>query len=80
MTRGEAEAGRQLATEATLAAVSGLDGVTIVDPFDRLCDVTTCQATEDGVVLMSDESHLSSAGAKLLTGQLRAALVEVGAG
>ena len=80
MTRSEAEAGRQLSAEASIAAVSGLEGVTVVDPFDRLCDGTVCPAAVDGVVRMADESHLSSAGAKLLTGQLRAALVEVGVG
>ncbi len=80
MARVDAEAGRQVATEASRAALSDLEGVMAIDPFESLCDAAVCRSNEEGVVRMSDENHLSTAGATLLADQLRTALDAVGAG
>jgi hypothetical protein len=37
--------------------------VRIWDPFDLLCDATTCTAMRNGTIMYSDRGHLSVLGA-----------------
>lgn len=57
--------------------------VTLVDPFDALCNQQTCFTVKDGVGLYKDTDHLTQDGVKLLAPRLssaiRQALVEIGA-
>lgn len=40
--------------------------VVFVDPYDALCDATTCYVVRDGKLLYSDHAHLSKYGAALV--------------
>jgi peptidoglycan/LPS O-acetylase OafA/YrhL len=40
--------------------------VVFVDPYDALCDATTCYVMRDGKLLYSDHAHLSKYGAALV--------------
>jgi peptidoglycan/LPS O-acetylase OafA/YrhL/lysophospholipase L1-like esterase len=42
------------------------DNVRIWDPFDLLCDASTCTAMRDGTIMYSDRGHLSVLGARKL--------------
>lgn len=41
-------------------------GVELLDPFDALCDQTSCRAFQGGRVLYSDVNHLSKEGSKVV--------------
>ncbi len=44
--------------------VSGRPGVRLFDPIDGLCDAERCPAEKDGIVLYSDDDHLTASAAR----------------
>jgi len=53
------------------SAADSLQGVAIVHPFERYCNARDCPIfTEDGRFIYMDGSHLSPAGASLLTARI----------
>ncbi|SAL65500.1 acyltransferase 3 [Caballeronia choica] len=72
------ERGKQIA-----AIARQVGNVTLVDPFDALCDQQTCFTVKDGVGLYKDTDHLTQDGVRLLAPRLssaiRQALVDIGA-
>ena len=44
----------------------------VIDPFDVLCDATTCHAVIGGEVLYRDTNHLNAAGARFVLARLMA--------
>jgi len=51
--------------------------VVLIDPFQRLCDVTQCKLVENGISYFRDTSHVSQVGSMLFTVDFLTALKTV---
>jgi hypothetical protein len=65
---------RQGRIRATLIQLGQLPGVSLVDPATFVCPDDRCHVTRDGVVLYSDDDHLSRAAVRQFMPQLLAAI------
>ncbi|MGA0530985.1 acyltransferase family protein [Hansschlegelia sp. KR7-227] len=63
-----AVAARQARPLAILTAVAGRHGGEVIDPTPAFCDDATCRVERDGVLLYSDEDHISLTAATELSG------------
>jgi hypothetical protein len=52
-------------------AFGGLTGVKVIDSKAALCDRETCRTRADGILLYSDNNHLSDAGVNLVWDMVR---------
>lgn len=59
---------RQAFVTKTVAALHEKYRFTIIDPRTALCDDTICRVQQDGEVLYYDNHHLSTAGARAISG------------
>jgi peptidoglycan/LPS O-acetylase OafA/YrhL len=68
--RDAAAAEQRLYRELVIAAAAKFSDVSIIDPFDVLCDDTLCSAVKDGQMLYRDADHLSVWGSEYIIGRL----------
>lgn len=64
--RADVDAERAAALATLQAIARDVEGVILYDPINEVCTATDCPAMRDGVVLFSDDSHLSVAASKRL--------------
>jgi peptidoglycan/LPS O-acetylase OafA/YrhL len=68
--RNVAMAEQHLYREMVMSEVNKFSKVSIVDPFDVLCDETFCAAIKDGQVFYRDADHLSVFGSEYVIDRL----------
>jgi hypothetical protein len=52
--------------EAPLFALARTGAITLLDPWPRLCDATTCTVMQDGAAWYFDNNHLTNRAALAL--------------
>lgn len=60
-----------------LAKSDVADRITFLNPFDALCDHTTCRQIEEGHLIYSDDDHLSKYGSDLVVAHFQQQLLGV---
>jgi hypothetical protein len=68
--REAAAAEQRTYRELVIAAAAEFRDVTIIDPFEELCDEALCSAVKNGQMLYRDADHLSVRGSEYVIGRL----------
>jgi peptidoglycan/LPS O-acetylase OafA/YrhL len=68
--RDAAAAEQRLYRELVIAAAAEFRDVSVIDPFEVLCDEAFCSAIKDGQMLYRDADHLSVLGSEHVIGRL----------
>jgi hypothetical protein len=74
VSRKLAEENRRPAFRAVQQAIGGSDGVHLWDPLPALCARDDCPAEWEGIVMYSDDEHLTYAGSRWLGPALQVSL------
>lgn len=76
-SRQEVEAERQDYEAMLERVVAQIDGVTLFNTFDELCDAQSCYVNRNGVQMYIDPGHFTTAGSQLMAAALARKIEDV---